>query len=92
MSAKMGRLTPFVVWAFIMVATVVEAFLSKVYWLQNPTLTDSIIVALIWSQVATVALFYMHLKYEDKGVKLFAIVPVVFLVALIVALLGSLQH
>ncbi|MEM0117236.1 MAG: cytochrome C oxidase subunit IV family protein [Conexivisphaerales archaeon] len=92
MSEKMGKYTPFGVWAFIMVATLLEAFLSSFYWRVYPTLVDSIIVALIWSQVATVALFYMHLKYEERGIKIFAIVPIVFLVALIVALIGSVQH
>jgi caa(3)-type oxidase subunit IV len=89
MSERMGRWTPFGVWMFLVVSTIVEAFLSTRYWFTDTTLTDSIIVALIWAQVVTVALFYMHLKYEERGIKIFAIVPIVFLLALIVALLGS---
>lgn len=89
MSERMGRYTPFAVWAFIMAATLTEAILSSFYWRIYPVIVDSVIVALIWSQVATVALFYMHLRYEEKGIKIFAIVPLVFLVALIVSLIGS---
>lgn len=88
----MGKYTPFVVWGFIMAATLVEAYLGEFYSRLYPTFVDSVIMALIWSQVAAVALFYMHLKYEEKGIKIFAIVPLVFLLALIVALLGSIQR
>ena len=84
--------TPFVIWGYLLVATVLEAFLSVNYWRVSAVSTDAFIFALAWSQVATVAAFFMHLRYEVGPLKIFVIVPSIFVISLIVGLLLSLGH
>lgn len=90
MSERMRSYTPFVIWAYLLAATVVETFLSVNYWRVSIISTDALIFALAWSQAATVAAFFMHLRYEVGGLKIFVIVPAIFVITLIIGLLLSL--
>ncbi|MEM0075379.1 MAG: cytochrome C oxidase subunit IV family protein [Conexivisphaerales archaeon] len=92
MSEKMGRYTPFAVWAYVIIATVIESFLSINYWHADPMLINSLIFALAWSQAASIATFFMHLKYEPASLRIFVIIPLIFIISLIVGLIISIGH
>lgn len=78
----------FGVWAYMMVAVVseVEAF----YIIHAYSIAASVITILATSQAVAVVLFYMQLKDEPGGLRLFALIPIMFLSALLIAMLASL--
>ena len=76
------------VWAYMMVATLseVEAF----YMIHGYATVTSVISVLATSQAVAIVLFYMQLKDEPGGLRLFALIPIMFLSALFIAMLASL--
>jgi caa(3)-type oxidase subunit IV len=76
------------VWAYMVAAVLaeVEAF----YTLANPSALAAVVSILATSQAVAVILFYMHLKDEPGSIRLFALIPVMFLSALLIAMLASL--
>ena len=76
------------VWAYMMVAVLTEAAL---FYRGLPYSTLATAVSLLaTSQAVAVVLFYMQLKDEPGGLRLFALIPLMFLAALLVAMLASL--
>jgi hypothetical protein len=76
------------VWAYMVVAVLaeVEAFYSvHVY-----STAATVITILATSQAVAVVLFYMQLKDEPGSLRLFALIPIMFLSALLIAMLASL--
>ena len=76
------------VWAYMVVAIFaeVEAF----YMIAAYSTSAAVITILATSQAVAVVLFYMQLKDEPGSLRLFALIPIMFLSALFVALLASL--
>jgi anaerobic C4-dicarboxylate transporter len=76
------------VWAYMVVAVLaeVEAF----YMITAYPTAAAVITVLATSQAVAVVLFYMQLKDEPGSLRLFALIPIMFLSALFVALLASL--
>jgi Prokaryotic Cytochrome C oxidase subunit IV len=78
----------FVVWAYMIVAILaeVEAF----YAIAAYPVVATVVLLLAASQAVSIILFYMQLKEEPGSLRLFALIPIMFLAALIIALLASL--
>lgn len=76
------------VWVYMVVAVLTEVLLYYQH-LAYPVLV-SVVSILATSQGVAIVLFYMQMKDEPASVKLFAIVPIMFLSALLVAELASL--
>jgi len=76
------------VWVYMVVAVLaeVEAF----YTIPAYSTAAAVITILATSQAVAVVLFYMQLKDEPGSLRLFALIPIMFLSALFVALLASL--
>lgn len=72
----------------MMVAVIaeVEAF----YMLGAFSTVASVVMILATSQAVAVVLFYMQLKDEPGSLRLFALIPIMFLSALLIAMLASL--
>ena len=76
------------VWVYMVVAVLTEVLFFYQH-LAYPILV-SVVSILATSQGVAIVLFYMQMKDEPASVKLFAIVPIMFLSALLVAELASL--
>jgi hypothetical protein len=76
------------VWAYMVVAVLaeVEAF----YMIASYSTAAAVITVLATSQAVAVVLFYMQLKDEPGSLRLFALIPIMFLSALLIAMLASL--
>ena len=76
------------VWVYMMVAvlTEVEAF----YMISAYDTLVSVVSILATSQAVAIVLFYMQLKEEPGGLRLFALIPIMFLAALLIAELATL--
>jgi hypothetical protein len=76
------------VWVYMVVAVLaeVEAF----YVISAYSTAAAVITILATSQAVAVVLFYMQLKDEPGSLRLFALIPIMFLSALLVAMLASL--
>ena len=76
------------VWAYMMVAILaeVETFYAKLAY----SSTATVISILATSQAVAIVLFYMQLKDEPGSLRLFALIPIMFLTALLIAMMASL--
>jgi len=84
----MKPLVTFGVWAYMVIAVLaeVEAF----YLLHIFATVATVVTVLATSQAVAIVLFYMQLKDEPGSLRLFALVPIMFLSALLIAMLASL--
>jgi hypothetical protein len=76
------------VWAYMVLAVVAEVetyYMVHVY----PTVA-TIVILLATSQAVAIVIFYMQLKDEPGSLRLFALIPIMFLSALVIAMLASL--
>ena len=76
------------VWGYMVLAVLAETesfYMINVY----PTLV-AVVSVLATSQAVAVVLFYMQLKDEPGSLRLFALIPIMFLAALLIAMLASL--
>jgi hypothetical protein len=72
----------------MVVAVIAEV---EAYYQVHPFSTLATIVTILaTSQAVAVVLFYMQLKDEPGSLRLFALIPIMFLSALLVAMLASL--
>jgi len=60
------------------------------YSIANYSTMATVVSILATSQAAAVVLFYMQLKEEPGSLRLFALIPIMFLSALLIAMLASL--
>ncbi len=76
------------VWVYMVVAILaeVEAF----YAITVYSTLATVVSILATSQAVAIVLFYMQLKDEPGSLRLFALIPVMFLAALLIAMLASL--
>ncbi|MDG6988800.1 MAG: cytochrome C oxidase subunit IV family protein [Nitrososphaerota archaeon] len=76
------------VWVYMVLAVLTEVIIYYQH-LVYPVLVSAVSI-LATSQGVAIVLFYMQMKDEPASVKLFAIIPIMFLSALLVAELASL--
>ena len=76
------------VWAYMVVAVLAEV--SIFYRVSSYVTMASVVTVLATSQAVAVVLFYMQLKDEPGSLRLFALIPIMFLSALLIAELASL--
>jgi heme/copper-type cytochrome/quinol oxidase subunit 4 len=76
------------VWAYMLTAVVAEVI--TFYSVASPDAQIAVISTLATSQAVAVAVFYMQLKDEPGSIRLFALVGVMFLAALLIAMVASL--
>ncbi|MDA4126273.1 MAG: cytochrome C oxidase subunit IV family protein [Thaumarchaeota archaeon] len=76
------------VWAYMVVAVLAEV--EVFYMITAYSTAAAVITVLATSQAVAVVLFYMQLKDEPGSLRLFALIPIMFLSALFIALLASL--
>ena len=76
------------VWAYMVIAVLAE--MESFYQLTSTTVLTAVIAILASSQGAAIILFYMHLKDEPGSLRLFALIPLMFLSALLIAMIASL--
>lgn len=76
------------VWVYMMAAVLTEADLALTM-AAGPTV-DIVISILAASQAVAIVLFYMDLKNEPGSLRLFALIPLMFLAALLIAMVASL--
>ncbi len=60
------------------------------YWIQAYATKTAVVSVLAASQAVAIVLFYMQLKDEPGSLRLFALIPIMFLSALLIAMLASL--
>jgi len=76
------------VWAYMMLAIIAEV--EVFYRITVYSTAASVITLLATSQAVAIVLFYMQLKDEPGSLRLFALIPIMFLSALLIAMLASL--
>jgi len=76
------------VWAYMMVAVLSEV--AAFYMIPAYDTMATVVTILATSQATAVVLFYMQLKEEPGGLRLFALIPIMFLAALLIAELATL--
>lgn len=76
------------VWLYMMIAVIseVEAF----YLISIESVVVVVVSILATSQAVAVVLFFMHLKDEPGSLRLFALIPLMFLSALLIAMIAAL--
>ena len=84
----MKNLVALAVWAYMMVAVLAEA--EAFYMISAYSTVATVVTILATSQAVAVVLFYMQLKDEPGSLRLFALIPIMFLSALFIAMLASL--
>jgi len=76
------------VWAYMVVAVIAEVV--AFYKVPAYSTMATVVTILATSQAVAVVLFYMQLKDEPGSLRLFALIPIMFLSALLIAMLASL--
>ena len=76
------------VWAYMVVAVLAEVFVF--YSVPAYFFMTTVVSILATSQAVAIVLFYMQLKEEPGGLRLFALIPIMFLAALLIAMMASL--
>ena len=84
----MKNLVAVAVWAYMMVAVLAEA--EAFYMISAYSAVATVVTILATSQAVAVVVFYMQLKDEPGSLRLFALIPIMFLSALFIAMLASL--
>ncbi|GEM_PF-2284395 len=76
------------VWAYMVIAVLTEVL--AFYEIPAYATMATVVSILATSQASAIVLFYMQLKDEPGSLRLFALIPIMFLAALLVAMLASL--
>ncbi len=76
------------VWVYMVLAVLAEV--DAFYIVSVYSTLATVVSILATSQAVAVVLFYMQLKDEPGSLRLFALIPVMFLAALLIAMLASL--
>ncbi|MGP8125919.1 MAG: cytochrome C oxidase subunit IV family protein [Nitrososphaerales archaeon] len=76
------------VWAYMLLAVIAEVV--SFYYVKTFAVQTTVILTLAMSQAVAVAVFYMQLKDEPGSIRLFALVGMMFLSALLIAMVASL--
>jgi hypothetical protein len=84
----MKNLVALSVWAYMVVAVLAEV--ETFYMIHVYSTVATVVSILATSQAVAIVLFYMQLKDEPGSLRLFALIPIMFLSALLIAMLASL--
>ncbi|MDG6900904.1 MAG: cytochrome C oxidase subunit IV family protein [Nitrososphaerota archaeon] len=76
------------VWAYMVLAVLAEVEAS--YAITDFFTKSAVVGVLAASQAVAIVIFYMDLRNEPGAVRLFALVPIMFLSALLIAMISSL--
>jgi hypothetical protein len=76
------------VWIYMMLAVLAEV--ETFYMIHIYSTLATVVSILAASQAVAVVLFYMQLKDEPGSLRLFALIPIMFLSALLIAMMASL--
>jgi hypothetical protein len=76
------------VWAYMVLAVITEV--EAATRLTVYSTMAGVVTVLATSQAVAIVLFFMQLKDEPGSLRLFALVPIMFLSALLIAMLASL--
>ncbi len=88
----MNSTTSIAVWSYLVVATLLEWALAKNFLSLSAIYTNIVIAVLAASQILTVAMVYLRLKYEPRGIVGIAAASLFFAVLAVVLALGSIGH
>ncbi len=88
----MQNTTPIAVWSYLVVATLLEWVLAKNLPSLGTIYTNIVIAALAASQILAVAMVFLRLKYEPRGIVGIAAASLFFAVLAVVLALGSIGH
>ena len=89
---KMNNTTPIAVWSYLVVAILFEWALAKNFLSLSTIYSNILIAALAASQILTVAMVFLRLKYEPRGIVSIAAASLFFAVLAVVLALGSIGH
>jgi len=84
----MRTIVAFAVWAYMVLAVISEV--AAFYMIPSYGTMATVVSILATSQASAIVLFYMNLKDEPGSLRLFALIPIMFLSALLIAMLASL--
>jgi len=84
----MRTIVAFGVWAYMVLAVLSEV--AAFYMIPSYGTMATVVSILATSQASAIVLFYMQLKDEPGSLRLFALIPIMFLSALLIAMLASL--
>ena len=76
------------VWAYMVLAVLTEV--EAATRLTAYSTAAGVVTVLAASQAVAIVVFFMQLKDEPGGLRLFALIPIMFLSALLIAMLASL--
>lgn len=76
------------VWVYMIVAVVTEV--ETALHFSPPAAVDVIVAVLAASQAVAVVIFYMDLKNEPGALRLFALLPLMFVAALLLGMVATL--
>jgi len=82
----MNNTTPIAVWSYLVVATLFEWALAKNFLSPTTVYTNAA------SQILAVAMVFLRLKYEPRGIVGLAAASLFFAVLAVVLALGSIGH
>src|SRR5207249_11852585 len=88
----MTNTTPIAVWSYLVVATLFEWALAKNFLSPTTIYTNIVIAALAASQILAVAMVFLRLKYEPRGIVGIAAASIFFAVLAVVLAFGSIGH
>lgn len=86
----MRTIVAFGVWAYMVAAVLTEVATFYAMYSTMYAIMVTVVSLLATSQAVAVVLFYMQLKEEPGSMRLFAIIPIMFLTALLIAMIASL--
>jgi len=89
---KMKNTTPVAVWSYLVAATLLEWTLAKNLLSLTTIYTNVAIAVLAASQILALAMVFLRLKYEPRGVVGIAAASLFFAVLAVVLALGSIGH
>jgi len=84
----MKTIVAFGVWAYMVLAVLTEV--AAFYLIPSYGTMATVVSILATSQASAIVLFYMQLKDEPGSLRLFALIPIMFLSALLIAMLATL--
>ncbi len=88
----MNNTAPIAVWSYLVVAALLEWAFAKNLLSLGMIYTNIVIAALAASQILAVAMVFLRLKYEPRGIVGIAAASLFFAVLAVVLTLGSIGH
>ena len=89
---QMNNTAPIAVWSYLVVAALLEWALAKNLLSLGTIYTNIVIAVLAASQILAVAMVFLRLKYEPRGIVGIAAASLFFAVLAVVLALGSIGH